>query len=375
MTPFATHTAHLFIDTKAICHNWRQLDSLTPASCQTGAVVKADAYGLGMVPVAMALYDAGCRIFFTARLAEALILEKAFADAAYTEAEIVIFDGILSGQEAVFHEGRFLPTLNDLSQIEKAKDITSQTGRKIEVILHLDTGMARLGLTPQDWHALQSQTGWSDGLSVRYVMSHLASADDDEAVQNATQLERFLSLTQALDSPLSLANSGGMFLGQGYRCALTRPGLALYGMSPKLGEPADAKDLRSVLRLEADILQIRDIEEGDSVGYGAGFIAPHKMRLATLGIGYADGFLRQYQPHVAPRIHGIACPLIGRISMDSCVVDISHLSDPVICGQRAVIFDDIFTPKELAALSDTISYEIITTLGERVLRHYDDQGY
>ena len=141
-------------------------------------------------------------------------------------------------------------------------------------------------------------------------------------------------------------------------------------MSPAADVSAAEAGLKSVIRLEADILQVREVPKGASVGYGASFIAPQAMRLATLGIGYADGFLRRYKDHVSPRINNVPCPLVGRISMDSCVVDISHLPTDEPVDKTAVIFDEAFTPKDLASLSDTIAYEIITTLGERLYRHY-----
>ena len=370
MLPSLYHTARLHVDLDAICHNWRQLNALSSEDAMAGAVVKANAYGLGMCEVSLALYQAGCRVFFTARLSEAQELYDAFATHDITDAEIIVFDGILDGQEDVFATYPFIPTLNDIAQIERAKKIATKSGEPFACLIHIDTGMARLGLTPDEWRTLIARDDWADGLDIKYVMSHLASADESASPQNKAQTDLFSDLTSSVQLPLSLANSGGSRLGDSYHYDLTRPGLALYGMSPAADVNAAEAGLKSVIRLEADILQVREVPKGASVGYGASFIAPQAMRLATLGIGYADGFLRRYKDHVSPRINNVPCPLVGRISMDSCVVDISHLPVDEPVDKTAVIFDEAFTPKDLASLSDTIAYEIITTLGERLHRHY-----
>ena len=370
MLPSLYHTARLYVDLDAICHNWRQLNALSSDDAMAGAVVKANAYGLGMCEVSLALYQAGCRVFFTARLSEAQELYEAFAADNITDAQIIVFDGILDGQDDVFARYPFIPTLNDIAQIERAKKIATKSGKDFACLIHIDTGMARLGLAPDEWRTLIARDDWADGLDIKYVMSHLASADESASPQNKAQTDLFSDLTSSVQLPLSLANSGGSRLGDSYHYDLTRPGLSLYGMSPAADVSAAEAGLKSVIRLEADILQVREVTKGASVGYGASFIAPQAMRLATLGIGYADGFLRRYKDHVSPRMNNVPCPLVGRISMDSCVVDISHLPTDEPVDKTAVIFDEAFTPKDLASLSDTIAYEIITTLGERVYRHY-----
>ena len=370
MLPSLYHTARLYVDLDAICYNWRQLNALSSDDAMAGAVVKANAYGLGMCEVSLALYQAGCRVFFTARLSEAQELYEAFAADNITDAQIIVFDGILDGQDDVFARYPFIPTLNDKAQIERAKKIATKSGKDFACLIHIDTGMARLGLTPDEWRALIARDNWADGLDIKYIMSHLASADESASPQNKAQSDLFSDLTSSVQLPLSLANSGGSRLGASYHYDLTRPGLSLYGMNPAADVSAAEAGLKSVIRLEADILQVREVTKGASVGYGASFIAPQAMRLATLGIGYADGFLRRYKDHVSPRINNVPCPLVGRISMDSCVVDISHLPTDEPVDKTAVIFDEAFTPKDLASLSDTIAYEIITTLGERVYRHY-----
>ena len=381
MTPFPAHTATLSISTKAICRNWARLDALSDARFQTGAVIKANAYGLGMVPVSLALYEAGCRLFYTARLHEAITLSQAFAEASHQQAKIIVFDGMMAGQEEAFIAHKLTPVINDEAQLIRAKALAADKRAPLEVIIHIDTAMARLGLSPQSWQNIMSQKGWDDGLSLMMVMSHLASADDVTAQQNQLQLALFKELTDTVSAPLSLANSGGILLGSDFHFQATRPGLSLFGLSlfglPQFdARPTDAPlELESAIRLEADILQIRDVSKGATVGYGASFIAPCAMRLATLGIGYADGLLHQYQPHIMPRINGKACAMLGRISMDSCVIDVSHLSEEELANAKsATLFDEAFTPQDLAHKTGTISYEVMTTLGERLLRLYDEAG-
>ena len=369
MPQHAFHTAHLFVDLTAICQNWRTLDSLTPRSCHTGAVIKANAYGLGMVPVSLALYKAGCRYFYTARLSEALALNAAFEKAAITKAKIIVFDGILAGQETYFHASNLIPVLNSFAQIDRAKQIAKNQDKPLPVIIHIDTAMARLGLSGDDWQQLRASDGWDAGLDIQMLISHLASSDDKDSAQNKDQLSQFQEAVAGMGLPVSLANSGGITLGEAFHFDLTRPGLALYGLSP------DGKDdaLKSAFTLTADILQIREVRKGTTIGYGATFTAPKKMRLATLGIGYADGLLRHYKDALVPRVCGYACPFVGRISMDSCVVDISAVPEALLpSAVSCLLLDQHMTAHDLAQKTGTIAYEIITTLGERVQRLYDD---
>ena len=369
MPPFSQHTATLFVDISAIRHNWALLDMQSDRQCQTGAVIKADAYGLGMVPVSIGLYQEGCRQFYTARLHEAVTLANAFADKGFDEAQIIVFDGMMAGQEPLFSAHNLIPVINDEAQLARCRAYSATCDKPLDVMVHIDTAMARLGLNPHDWRALSQQADWHEGLNILTVMSHLASSDDKTASQNQTQLALFTELTKDIDAPLSLANSGGILLSHLFHFDAVRPGLTLFGLSPS----AEEIELQSAMRLEADILQIRDVPKGTSVGYGASFVAPHDMRLATLGIGYADGFLRHYKDHVMPKIAGTPCPLVGRISMDSCVIDITSIADEDCESVRAaVIFDAAFTPHDLAKKTGTIAYEIMTTLGERLSRLYGE---
>ena len=375
MSVVKSTTATLSIDRDIIAANWSALDGLSSENCVTSAVIKADGYGLGMVPVSQRLYQAGCRCFFTARLEEAITLRTALNATHASHAKIMVLDGLSTDQAVLFAEYDLIPVLNDLGQIGTAKQAASKNKQAVPVCLHSDTAMARLGLSAKDRDQLLADQTALEGLDISYLLSHLASSDDKQSPQNQTQLGQFhahiTQLSQHSSSPVkaSLANSGGIFLGSDYHFDMTRPGIALYGIT---ADEADQKTVRNCFSLSADILQIREVPKGTSVGYGASFITPRPMRLATLGIGYADGILRHYQPHLKPRIGGYACPMVGRISMDSCVIDISDIPEGVLANQMAaILFDDDFTPADLAPKIDSIAYEIMTMLGERLARHYD----
>ena len=362
-------TTTLSINLQAVKNNWQKLDRLSHSSCKTGAVIKANGYGMGMTQISSTLYQAGCRVFYTARSDEALHLLDYFNETGCDEAQIIVFDGLLEGHDAYFNHPQLIPALNDLGQIERAKKLAKQKNQKQACFIHIDTGMSRLGLSGEEWQVVKNEQAALHGLDIKMLMSHLASADIIQSNQNKDQLALFQSALKDTNHKASLANSGGIFLGQGYHFDLTRPGLSLYGLTP------DGRDqnLEMAFCWQADILQIRNITKGMSVGYGASFIANRYMRLATIGVGYADGYLRRSQDSLSMRIEGVECPLIGRVSMDSCVVDISALSDQQVeKAQTAIIIDDAASAYQLADRTDTIIYEIMTILGERVMRHYDD---
>ena len=365
-TPKAPTTS-LSINLKAIQHNWIRLNQLSQKTCQTGAVIKANGYGMGMEAVSLALHQAGCRHFYTARIDEAHQLKECFDKAVIHDSEIIVFDGILEGHERYFDHPSLIAVLNDKEQIGRAQKRATQHSHKIPCHIHVDTGMSRLGLPLDKWQDLKSSDEL-DGLDIQMVMSHLASADMPNSEQNRQQLSRFKAALDSTEYKASFANSGGIFLGDDYHFHQTRPGLALYGLTPDESQ----QNLEMAIHWQADILQIRDLKKGMTVGYGASFVADKDMKVATIGVGYADGFLRRSQKSINLRIAGTDCPLIGRVSMDSCVVDISALpSQQVEEAKQAIIIDSAMSAYELADKTDTIIYEIMTMLGERVLRLYD----
>lgn len=347
--------AILEIDLGAIVANWRLLTAeAAPALC--AAVVKADGYGLGAVRVGGALAAAGCMMFFVATLDEGIALRQALGG----PVEIAVLNGPPSGTAADFAEHRLIPVLNDPGQIEG-------WGRG-PAILHVDTGMNRLGLSPREFDALVENP---PSIAWRAVMSHLACADTPEHSLNETQRAQFEQVRRCLPGiPASLAASSGIFLGPRYHHQLVRPGAALYGVNPQPGQP---NPMRPVVRLSAKILQTREIDRGESVGYGAAHVMQRPARLATAGVGYADGWLRSFSDRGCGRIAGQRVPLLGRVSMDLAIFDVSAV-DPAFAHPGAMIelLGNDYGVDAAAADAGTIGYEILTSLGRRYHRVYHE---
>jgi len=349
--PASRAGAILEIDLAGIVANWRLLaEKVAPAEC--AAVVKADAYGLGVAPVARALAAAGCRRFFVATLDEGIALRAVLPG----RQEIAVLNGPLPGTAGEFAAHRLVPVLNDRGQIE-------EWAERPPGILHIDTGMARLGLTPGELEDRPERICW------HALISHLACADAPEHPLNSEQRQRFAAAHERLRGvPASLAASSGIFLGSGFHFNFVRPGAALYGVNPQPGNP---NPMRQVLRLKGRILQVRDVDRGQPVGYGATHAMPAPGRLATVAIGYADGWLRAFGNRGSGRLGGVRVPLVGRVSMDLIVFDISA-ADPALARPGAFIdlLDEEHGVDAAAADAGTIGYEVLTALGRRYHRLY-----
>ena len=357
--------ATLEIDLAALTANWRML-AARAAPAETAAVVKADAYGLGLEPVARALARAGCRTFFVARLEEGVALRGLLSDA-----RIFVLDGIGRGEEEDFVAHRLVPVLNQQAELEHWRRCARHRSRPLPAALHLDTGMTRLGFLPRAWEQLEAPD--LEGLRLLLVMSHLACADEPGHPLNARQLALFRSRARRFgEVPLSLAASSGIFLGREYHFDLCRPGVALYGVNPTPGAP---NPMRPVVRLVAPLLQVHDILEERSVGYGATFTAQPGMRIATVGVGYADGIPRAASARARARIAGRSVPYAGRVSMDLLALDVSALP-PELCrpGTEVELLGGADGIDALAAAADTIGYEILVRLGRRFRRVYRREG-
>jgi alanine racemase len=360
--------AVLTIDLAAIVANYRLLcRRLGAATC--AAVVKADAYGLGARQVAPALARVGCRHFFVATLDEAIALRALLADAA-----IGVLNGLLPGTEASFAEHRLLPVLNDLGQLARWADFATARAAAMPAILHLDTGMSRLGLTPAEVDRLAAEPGRLTGVELAYLMSHLACADAPEHPLNARQLAGFrAALARLPAAPVSLANSSGIFLGSDYHFDLARPGVALYGVAPQSGRP---NPMAQVVHLKGRILQVRDVDSPLTVGYGATHQITRAGRLATIAVGYADGYLRSLSNRAHAVIGDVRVPVVGRISMDLITVDVTAAPPQ---AARPGEWVELLGPRHgvdaLAAEAGTIGYEVLTALGRRYHRVYlADEG-
>jgi alanine racemase len=361
-----TDAACLTIDLDAIAANWRQLGGVARGT-PCAAVVKADAYGLGAVPVARALSAAGCRTFFVAHVEEALALRAALA-----APQIAVLNGCPPGEEALFAARRLIPVVNDLGRLDRWLDFARRTAAPAPAMLHVDTGMNRLGLPPAEVDAAAARDGFA-ALPWRNLMSHLACPDEPDHPLNDIQRQRFEAIRARLPAmKASFASSSAIFLGPGYWFDELRPGAALYGIAPQPGRP---NPLAQPLTLQAPILQVRRVDRGESVGYGAAHIAGGSTKIATIAVGYADGYLRAASGRGEMRIAGVAVPVVGRISMDLITLDIGGLPDDAAQpGTLVDVIDARRTPDQLAAEAGTIGYEILTALGARYHRRYVGSG-
>ncbi|MFG1480650.1 alanine racemase [Xanthobacter sp. V4C-4] len=355
--------AVLTIDLAAIVRNWTTLAAqVRPARC--AAVVKADAYGLGAAHVAPALAAAGCDSFFVAHLEEGIALRRILGHST----RIAVLHGPMPGTEDDFPAHDLIPVLNSMPQVAAFAGLARRSGHRLPAILQSDTGMARFGLTLEELDALLP-AGTLDSLDVVLHMSHLACADTPAHPANAAQQAAFMAARARLPGiPASLSASSGIFLGPAFHFDLVRPGAALYGIAPQAGQP---NPLRPVVRLEGRVVQVRQVPAGTAVGYGHTATTSAAAQLATVGVGYADGFLRSLSNVGSAWHRGVRLPLVGRVSMDSIVLDASALPAGTLGPGDPV---DLLGPDQdldaLARAAGTIGYELLTSLGSRYARRY-----
>ncbi|MBA85481.1 alanine racemase [Thalassobius sp. S69A] len=342
-------TATLTIDLAALVANWRALDGLTGSGVETAAVVKANGYGLGAGRVARSLAHAGARRFFVAVAEEAAAVREALGPGP----EICVFSGHMSGDTDMIHDLQLVPMLNSIDQM--LRHVEALPGHPFGV--QLDTGMNRLGMEPAEWAALREI---ALAQNIQLIMSHLACADAPEHPMNAQQLQVFRQMTDGCGVPRSLSATGGILLGPDYHFDVTRPGIGMYG-----GLPFQAA--RPVAHISLPVIQIRDVEAGESVGYGNSWVAGGASRIATVAAGYADGIHRSMGARTALYAGDVACPVRGRISMDLIGVDVTHLPE---APKTLDLLNASQTVDMLAGNAGTIGYEILTSLGARYRRRY-----
>jgi alanine racemase len=363
-TDLAASGALLTIDLDALCANWRHLRSrLAGAAC--AGVVKADAYGLGAERVAPALYAAGCRHFFVAHLDEAIRLQPHLP----ADAELFVLHGVPPGAERECVARAVVPVLNSLQQLDAYASLGRAMQRQLPAIVQLDSGMSRLGLSADEVRVLAEDAQRLNGLQLRYVMSHLACAEQPQHPANEAQRERFDAMRALLPAtPASLANSSGIFLGARFQHDLVRPGAALYGIAPVAGAP---NPMQPVVRLQGRVIQTRRVDTGTGVGYGLTWQATQPTRLATVSVGYADGFLRSLSRRAVAHAGGIELPLVGTVSMDTITLDVGALPEGALPpGSLVDLIGAHQTVDDVAARAGTIGYEILTHLGQRYARRY-----
>ncbi|WP_339336386.1 alanine racemase [uncultured Maricaulis sp.] len=348
----------LIIDLGAIRRNYATLQSLAPTA-HVGAVVKANGYGLAAAEVVPTLADAGCRCFYVAHTSEAREVREALGE---RPADIFVFNGFWPSELDELRTLSLFPVINDLGQLEALR----QQAPDLPFALHFDTGMSRLGLDADETDALIADPTRLDGLHLRQIMSHLACADAPDHPLNARQQQRFDRIRRAFPAiPASLSNSAGTVLGPDYHYDVLRPGLALFGGMPPVGQPSP---FEPVVSIEAPILQIRTLRAGDTVGYGASLTVDGPRRVATVAAGYADGLLRAFGNGGFGRIGEARVPILGRVSMDLICVDIDAVRDPLKPGDPVRFLGaDI---EDMAQSAATIPYEFLVRLGIRFDRDY-----
>lgn len=369
----ADATGLITVDLDALCANWRALAQLVaPAEC--GAVVKADAYGLGAAEVIPALARAGCRTFFIATPEEASAARRLVPSA-----RLFALDGLVPGSAQNFIAADVAPVLSGLDEIADWSAHARQAGRRLPAALHVDSGLNRLGLSADDVSILASERERLEHLDVRLVMSHLACADDPDHPHNARQRAAFEQRRATLALPsasASLAASDGLMLGAPFHYDLVRPGYALYGGQAFQG---GATPVNPVVTVAAGILQVRTVEAGESVGYSASWVAPRQTRVAIVAAGYADGIGRGLSASSdetggVVMVHGQRAPIVGRVSMDLITVDVTDVAGDVQRGDLATLIGPGLTIEAMGRAAGTIGYEVLTRLGTRFARRYVGGG-
>ncbi len=362
----STAASLLHINLGAVAENYRFLKSRLGAT-RCGVAIKADAYGLGAAEVAPTLASEGCRTFFAATVDEGASLREVLPS---SDIEIAVLGGILAGTEDSFVTHRLIPIVNDPGQIDLWRMHCRRVGRALDAMLHVDTGMNRLGLSPSDLDRVAAAPEVFDGANWRHVISHLACADEPENPANEAQLARFQTARARLPAmSASFANSGGIFLGPRFHFDLARPGVAIYGGNPLANAP---NPMRPVVRLLGRILQIREVTPGMTVGYGGTHMVRSKGRIATVGAGYADGYLRSGSNQAHVYLGRNRLPVIGRVSMDAITVDVTSVPpDDARPGMFVELLGNQVTADDAGAAAGTISYEVLTSLGRRYHRVYE----
>ncbi|WP_264196575.1 alanine racemase [Microvirga lenta] len=360
----------LQIDLDALASNWRALREQAAGS-ETAAVVKADAYGTGIEQAVPALQRAGCGTFFVAHLSEAIR-----ARAAAPGAAIYVLNGLLAGTGPTYADHDLRPVLGSSEEIEEWAGFCRAQGRRFKAAVHVDTGMNRLGLTVREGLVLKDRPELKD-FEPALLMSHFVSAEESDNPLNRRQIEAFQAIRQTLPGlPASLANSSGIFLAAKPHFDLVRPGYALYGGNPT---PDRDNPMRPVVGLEARIVQLRWIEPDETVGYNGRWTALERRRVATISVGYADGYPRSASNRGnsgetvlagMALVAGHPCPFAGNVSMDLIAVDVTEVAGRVKRGDTVTLIGGTLTVDEVGRRAGTIGYEILTGLGSRYTRTY-----
>jgi alanine racemase len=357
----APPTGVIEIDLAALAANYRLMLAQAHGA-EVAAAVKADAYGLGAGRVGKALWDAGCRRFFVATTEEGVSLRRMLPGA-----EIAVLNGLMAGDEAAMKASKLTPVLNDPEQVRRWDAACARAGERSEAMIHVDTGMNRLGMSLADAETLAASLPENFRISV--VMSHLACARQPQHPMNTRQLQRFRHVRALFpNASASLANSAGLLLGEDYCFDLARVGIALYGGNPVEGWP---NPMKPVVRLSARILQERHVGPGETVGYDATFTATRPTRLAVIAAGYADGWPTPASGRGRAAVGERVVPFAGRVSMDLIALDVTGVpAGETAPGAMVDLIGEHWTLDQAAEAAGLISYELLTGLSRRFERRY-----
>ncbi|MGC1301104.1 MAG: alanine racemase [Caulobacteraceae bacterium] len=364
LRPDIVAAGRLTIDLHKLVRNYEALGARV-APARLAAVVKANAYGLGATAVAEALETAGCRTFFVAHLSEALSLRRGLAD----HSEVFVLNGLAPGSEALCAEMGCIPVLNSLEQVSSWNDLGLALGQTLPAAIQLDSGMVRLGLSEEDTRQVAAAPEALAGIDLRLVMSHLACADNPAAEANHRQRRRFDEMANLLPpAPRSLSNSASALGPPAPHGDLVRAGIALYGGAALRDTP---NPMQPVVRLEAAIIQVRTVPDGAGVGYGLMYTTKGVRRLATVSVGYADGWPRRLGGRGAVFVGGVRAPIVGQVSMDSMTIDVTAAPETALRpGAPVELIGEHQSLEQVAADAGAIGYEILALLGPRYTRIY-----
>ena len=356
----------LKISLEDIKYNWKLLN--TASMGKAAAVVKANAYGIGMLKVAEALLEIGCCYFYVANIHEGLKLRKKFNS---KKISIAIFEGYFEGYQKIYAENNLIPILNTLEQVHRLKNYAIQY-TKPRAILNIDTGMNRLGLNQEESRFLIKNKGILNNIKLEYIMSHLANAQEHQNENNLLQLQKLKEFGNNFpEIKLSLANSSGIKLGSKFCLDQTRPGIGLYGID-NYGKSfsLDSEKFKLPIKLYAPIIQIKNAKAGEAVSYGGIDILNRNSILATIGMGYADGWLRLLKKNSLFNIGNEECKIVGNITMDSFVLDITDVKNKKLKEGDYICLLDNSNFEDILEKINIISYELLTLMGERIYRKY-----
>ncbi len=364
MQELSTRSGILTINLKAIAGNYRLFQEKIGEGRQVAGIVKANAYGLELEPVLNTLIKLNCPQFFVATLEEALHVRNI-----NKTTPIAVLGGLFTGAEDTYIQRNITPVLNTPDDISRWQNKASRLHQKLPAMIHFDTGMNRLGLSPEEGKALIGTPETINGLNVQLVMTHFACADEENHPLTKKQAHDFANIAQHFpNAQKSLANSSGLFRSTRYHYDMVRPGIALYGGNPT---PETENPVQHVVALNTRILQIRNCKKGESIGYGASHVLGEDTTTATVALGYADGFLRSNSNKATLYWNNQPCPVLGRVSMDLVSVGLSKISEKQpVQGDVLEVLGSNQNIDDLARTAGTISYEILTALGNRYHREY-----